>query len=443
MTPSSQPLPSGGHKREEMALAEIEHTAVSASTARVLLAAFLAAIVVVPAAELAVVRSLGVDGIETAWSQLAAVPGNIRSHLAGEPGASVWSRVVAANRILLDGLTGFERALENESLIGRTLRPPAQLVMTERLGAGNERVYRGRDGWLFYRPDVEYITGRGFLEPARLEQRVDSTPEWAMPPQPDPRKAIVQFARDLERKGIALVVVPTPPKSGIHPEMLAGAFTGTEALLENPSFDPFVDSLRGSDVLVFDPTETLAAGRASAPQYLETDTHWRPEAMEAVAEAVAAFINARAPLPSLAADPAFRVERVEVQNAGDIGRMLDLPADANAYPPETVWLRRVIEADGSGWRPSRTADVLLLGDSFVNIYSLESMGWGTSSGFAEQLSHALARPIDRIVQNDEGAFATRAMLARDPSRLAGKRVVVYQFAARELAFGDWKVLPLP
>ena len=25
----------------------------------------------------------------------------------------------------------------------------------------------------------------------------------------------------------------------------------------------------------------------------------------------------------------------------------------------------------------------------------------------------------------------------------GKRVVIYQFAARELALGDWKVMPLP
>ena len=85
----------------------------------------------------------------------------------------------------------------------------------------------------------------------------------------------------------------------------------------------------------------------------------------------------------------------------------------------------------------------MLGDSFSNIYALESMGWGTSAGFVEQLSHALRRPIDRLVQNDEGAFATRAMLRRDPGRLEGKRVVVYQFAARELAFGDWKVIPLP
>jgi alginate O-acetyltransferase complex protein AlgJ len=90
--------------------------------------------------------------------------------------------------------------------------------------------------------------------------------------------------------------------------------------------------------------------------------------------------------------------------------------------------------------------VLLLGDSFSNIFSLEAMGWGTAAGLAEQLSFALGRPIDRLVQNDNGAFATREALARDLARgrdrLAGKLVVIYQFATRELTEGDWRLIDL-
>jgi alginate O-acetyltransferase complex protein AlgJ len=176
--------------------------------------------------------------------------------------------------------------------------------------------------------------------------------------------------------------------------------------------------------------------------------------MEAVAERLARFIEARWPVARAIgpadpvvrgftpADSEYRVEQLEVQQTGDIVPMLDLPDGQQLYPPESVWLRRIVNVDGSGWRSSRDADVLVLGDSFSNIYSLESMGWGTSAGFVEQLSYALRRPIDRIVQNDEGAFATRAMLARDGGRLKNTRIVVYQFAERELAFGDWKILPL-
>jgi alginate O-acetyltransferase complex protein AlgJ len=354
----------------------------------------------------------------------------------------VWRRVVAANRNVLARLNSFERALEDQSILGRSLRPRAQAVMTGWLGAGNERVYRGRDGWLFYRPDVEYVMGRGFLDEGEIARRIAAAAEWTAPPQPDPREAIIQFRNDLEARGVTLIVMPTPVKPGIHPEMLARRYVEADGVLQNPSYRAFVEDLERDGVLVFDASEALASARRTASQFLSTDTHWRPEAMEIVAERLGGFIAANVPLP-VAADPGYRVERSEVRNTGDLARMLDPPEDAPLVPPETVWLRRVIQPDGRPWRSSRDADVLLLGDSFSNIYALESMGWGTSAGFAEQLAYTLRRPVDRLVQNDEGAFATRAMLQRDPARLDGKRVVVYQFAARELAFGDWKLIQMP
>jgi alginate O-acetyltransferase complex protein AlgJ len=83
-----------------------------------------------------------------------------------------------------------------------------------------------------------------------------------------------------------------------------------------------------------------------------------------------------------------------------------------------------------------------MGDSFTNVFSLDSMGWGTAAGFGPHLALALGRDIDVIAQNDSGAFATRQALAREiaggEDRLAGKKVVVWEFASRELAVGDWK-----
>jgi alginate O-acetyltransferase complex protein AlgJ len=289
---------------------------------------------------------------------------------------------------------------------------------------------------------VEYVTGRPFLDPAQRERRVEASSEWETPPQPDPREAIVQFKRDLDALGISLVVMPTPVKPVVHPEHLAAAYGGDRGeprTLQNSSFDAFVESLRAAGILVFDPSAMLAAARA--PQFLATDTHWRPEAMEAVAEQLARVIEAEVELAEVA-DPRYQLAQAAHQNTGDIALMLDLPDTASLYPEETVWLRRVLQPDGSLWRSSRDADVLVLGDSFSNIYTLESMGWGTSAGFVEHLSFALKRPLDRLTQNDQGAFATRAMLQRDPRRLDGKRMVVWQFAVRELAFGDWKILPL-
>lgn len=429
MTTPEQPLPRGGLSREAIAMAEIGVTNIAPITARAMVGVFLVAVVVVPLTEWRAVSARTREVIAAQAAAIRAVPDD----------GSVWARVVARNRAILGGLTEFERVLDDESLIGRTLRPRAQTLMTGRLGVGNERVYAGREGWLFYRPDVEYVTGRPFLDPRQIRRRIRAAPEWTAPPAPDPRAAIVQFNRDLAARGIVLIVVPTPAKPGVHPEMLAARLAGATDVVQNASYATLLADLRSAGVQVFDPSDAIAAARHAGPQYLATDTHWTPEAMETTA-AVAAGVASTA-LPAIA-DPGYRVERAEVRGVGDLARMLDLPDSATLLQPEGVWLRRVLQPDGSLWRASRDADVLLLGDSFSNIYSLESMGWGTSAGFPEHLSLALRRPLDRLVQNDEGAFATRTMLQRDPARLQGKRVVFYQFAVRELAQGDWKLLPL-
>jgi alginate O-acetyltransferase complex protein AlgJ len=121
---------------------------------------------------------------------------------------------------------------------------------------------------------------------------------------------------------------------------------------------------------------------------------------------------------------------------------LKLPEEQALFLPQSVLVQQVQDETGKPWEPDPNADVLLLGDSFTNVFSLEGMGWGAASGLAPHLSLALGRPVDVIAQNDSGAFATRQALARELAggidRLAGKRVVVWEFASRELSVGDWK-----
>ena len=110
--------------------------------------------------------------------------------------------------------------------------------------------------------------------------------------------------------------------------------------------------------------------------------------------------------------PATVSERSEMTQLGDLAVMLDLPVKQRIFPPEKVSIRKVFEKHGEEpWKSQKTADVLVLGDSFSNIYSLEAMGWGEGAGFVEQLSYALQRPLDRITRNDNGSYATREFLA--------------------------------
>lgn len=341
----------------------------------------------------------------------------------------------------VEKISAFETSLKENSVLTTSLLSPTQLAMTE-LGAGNEKAYIGRDGWLFYRPDVEYLTTPGFMEPSRLRERSRG----ATAIQPNPVTAILDFKGQLASRGIQLVVMPMSTKPMIQPEMLVGP-SAAGADLQNSSFDEFQKSLESKGVFVFDPTPTLrgAAGTSEAKQYLASDTHWTPDAMHQVALKLGEFVRNKCGFP-LTPEP-FELKAEEVSNLGDIAEMLKLPADQTIYPKQKVTIQKVFAKDGSPWQADHAGEVLLMGDSFANIFSLGGMGWGESAGLAEHLSYALARPIDKIVINAGGAFASRQELARQLAhgvdRLANKKVVVYEFSMRDLAQGDWKMIKLP
>jgi len=194
-------------------------------------------------------------------------------------------------------------------------------------------------------------------------------------------------------------------------------------------------------VEVLGPSPTLI--RPGEIRYLAQDTHWTPQWMDEVSNALAQRVR-----PHLDQDVArlLRLEPTAVQGVGDLTEMLRLTERQRLFPPQSVTIQRVLDSSGERLRPDPQSQVLLLGDSFTNIYSAKPMGWGDGAGLAEHLSYHLGRPIDWIARNDAGAHATREMLAgqlaQGKNRLAGKKVVIWQFAARELALGDWRMVPM-
>src|SRR5215204_2725214 len=106
-----------------------------------------------------------------------------RSAAATMEGHGAWRLITSVNQSIIASLSEFEQALDEDSLLSQLVRPATQIVITGWLGAGNERVYRGREGWLFYRPDVEYITGRPFLDPVQIARRAREAPVSAPDPQ--------------------------------------------------------------------------------------------------------------------------------------------------------------------------------------------------------------------------------------------------------------------
>jgi alginate O-acetyltransferase complex protein AlgJ len=413
--------PSAAHRklpREEEADLALKNTKFTAGTRQTLIALFLLTIVAVPTIQLV--------GEYRAAGSISRMPMvSIFRSLPWVPHGEDLKRV--------------ERSLENESLVSQWLLPRMQYLLTVLMGAGNEQVYLGHDPWLFYRADVDHVIGPPFLDSTRLKHRLQTSGI-----QPDPIKGIVDFRNQLAARGIDLVVLPVSVKPSMEGEMLAMSKANratASGALPNPSFNEFKARLEREKVRLFDPATILIEQGKNAPLYLETDTHWRPETMEFVAKKLADFLQ----LPPPAASTSPSIVEKEIVARGDIAAMLKLTRGDKFFPAEKVTIRQVVTGNGL-WRPTKDADVLLLGDSFSNIFSFEAMGWGESAGFAEHLSAALRRPIDCILRNSDASFATREILsnelARGRDRLAGKKLVIWEFATRELSFGNWKLLDL-
>jgi alginate O-acetyltransferase complex protein AlgJ len=231
-----------------------------------------------------------------------------------------------------------------------------------------------------------------------------------------------------------------PDKAALEPAQLHGR-SAPSSPVDNPDASRFVSELQRAGVAVFDARRAIPEGE-HPPLFLVQDTHYTPAYMEQLASELGRFVSQRGALPALASPLELKAVPRAATRVGDIVDMLKLPEEQRLFAAQTVTVHQVQDAQGNAWEPDATADVLLLGDSFTNIFSLEGMGWGAAAGLGPQLSLALARPIDVIAQNDSGAFATRQALARElaagTDRLAGKRVVIWEFASRELSAGDWK-----
>ncbi len=436
------------NSREEEAELSLKHTRVTTGVAVLLIVIFLLTIstyaVVQNAADISAARALQQgDTVDRKIFQFYDVfkllPTTSRAPADSHGFWRWWGSLATVKEI-----TAFEKGLDENSVINSRLRPVTQSFLTSRLGAGNEQAYIGKDGWLFYRPEVEYLTNAPFLDPAFLRTRQRG----ADAVQPDPLPAIISFQRQLAERGITLLVLPVPSKVMLYPDHLSRRFSPLSPALQNPSYPAFVAALRDHGIPVCDLTATFAAARDdfSTAEYLKTDTHWTPETMELAARTVADEITTRGWVAPVA-DAGYSRAMAQITALGDIADMFKLPANQRIFPSETIITHPVLQADGTPWRAQAQADVLLLGDSYSNIYSLEGMRWGEHAGFAEQLSYAMQRPVDVIARNAGGSYASRealrTALLRGDDRLAGKRVVIYEFAMRDLTMGDWKLLDLP
>jgi hypothetical protein len=333
-----------------------------------------------------------------------------------------------------DSLKRFEESLERDSELAESLRERYQGLLTCGLGLGNEKIVRGRDGFLFFRKEVDMVTGPGFLQ-RRAPARRGTSGETRERKGSDRVGVIARYGQELRARGIHLVFVPVPIKTFIYPEKVWPGYPVLSGPAGNVDREAFFVNLRAAGVDVLDLAGALWKAKREGEVFLKLDTHWTPRGLGVAADLIAAHVRPLAGPGRVECPSETRI----VTHGGDLLRMIDLPPEGACFPLESVEIHPVsLQGDDA-------STVLLLGDSFTNVYSRRELEWGERAGLGEQLMLRLGIPVQILALNGGGATAVRELLAQKPGMLRHKNLVIWACSSRDL-FDEtisWDPVPLP
>ncbi len=328
-------------------------------------------------------------------------------------------------------LHAYEKNLENASAAVKQVRPRMQYLEWKLLANAGEKAVVGRDGWLFYRESVRYGTER----PA-ITLGSDAA---------DPIAAIRSFRDQLQARQIRLLVVPVPNKESVYPEMLARRAAGAGVVVCEPT-RRLLEQLERYGIEYVDLFDVLRRAKQDESAsdarrlYLAQDSHWSPKGMRLAAAAVARRVLEHRFVSR--GDRAYFERSVTVRRHGDLVEMLRVRQIERAVEPETLTCLQVIQSDsGTLYRDAPDSEILILGDSFLRIYERDEPG---AAGFTAQLARELGQPLSSIVNDGGASTLVRQELARRPALLLNKKLVIWEFAERDIRFGmeGWRIVPL-
>ena len=331
-----------------------------------------------------------------------------------------------------DNLRMFENDLQKNCRLAEMLRSSIQYMQFLVLRNMGDKAVIGRSGWFFYKPAVQYL-----IEPLPADLQYSRA---------DVISAINSFRDQLAQRGIRLLVVPVPNKASVYPEMLTFRADRVKQPV-NPKTIEIISELRESGVEIVDLFRLFAEAREGLSPgdktryYLSQDSHWSPEGLHLAAQAVAKRILdlgwAKKGKVKYSLDPTI------VKKHGDVLRMMQVSQIESMYEPERLNCTRVVNATtGRLYEDDPNSDVLVMGDSFLRIYSGDEPG---SGGFIEHLAFELGFPLTSIVNDGGASTLVRQELSRKSALLRNKKLVIWEFVERDIRFGmeGWQEVILP
>ena len=320
------------------------------------------------------------------------------------------------NQSLNEHLKSFEKNLET-AFFAETPRKLTQSTLSlSPLKEGNRNVRIGKDGWLFLDDAIESLTGQGPFHDESFSFQKDGN---------SPVDAIKRFADQLDNFGARLILVSIPSKAMIYPEKINHNIKGPISHPDAQRLVSELNSLPNLDVL--DLTRSLFNLKKDKKVFLKQDTHWTPEAMEEAAKIIANHIKSMdINIDKVNLNPKQKERR---KAYGDLVEKINIWD--GAFNQESVIAKPIKDNTRD-----RNSEIILLGDSFTNIYSSnEGLGWGNNAGLPEHIASNVGTPIDVISINGGGATEVRKKLAQrrgSSEDMKNKKVVIWAITCRDL-----------
>jgi len=354
--------------------------------------------------------------------------------------------ITRENPNMRDHLRSFETEIE-KAPIAEAIRRQTQEKLTAWFGEGNTKTVLGNQGQFYLRAAIDGLVGYGPLKPEPDSVMKDpDRPVWT-PPLP----VIEKFASQLKERGIELMLVPMPVKPMIYPEDI-GTVASTGPVLHRDQEKLYAE-LREAGVEVLDLSDLFWSMKKDGQVFLKQDTHWTQSTMQRAAEEVANKIKSRPWFTDAKGELEVGEETLQRKHEGDQVKMLDLAKPGKLFDPETQSLKIINDrSSGLRVRTDPQSSIVLLGDSFVNIYDDPGIGFGDpdwlatddndiepliGAGFAQHLAAELQTPLDTISKNGGGATQVRKEFAKRPDNVVrAKKLVVWLIASRDLLLSE-------
>lgn len=272
------------------------------------------------------------------------------------------------------------------------------------LGAGRKGVIVGEEGWFFTAEEFKGVPTKDIDDAANR---------------------IAEVRKNLEARGIKLVVAPLPAKSDLYAEEVP-SLVRSSAMAD--AYRDFSVALLQRGITVADTRAALLTAKPFGEVFLKSDTHWSPAGAKAAAEAIQSSLQKSGIV--LQPQELTAQWQTPVSIWGDLTKFVTSPdyAPSVGLAPESVPIYRTsVNAEASGtdiFGDDTTVPVMLVGTS----YSANET-WS----FADFLRQSLRADVVNVAKEGLGpGVPMMDLLAGTALDESTPTVVVWEFPVRYL-----------